>query len=68
MNQLKQSSDPKFQSWIGTRVEFKDKRGRTLSGILFFAGINKKLHGKFQVTVNRTPYWPVDPKTLKQVK
>jgi hypothetical protein len=66
-NQLKQCSDVRFQSMIGTKIQFVDKRGRTLAGTLDFAGINHKLHGKFQVTVNRTPYWPVDPKTIKQL-
>ncbi len=66
-NQLKQCSDVRFQNMIGTKIQFVDKRGRTLAGILDFAGINHKLHGKFQVTVNRTPYWPVDPKTIKQL-
>lgn len=66
-NQLRENSDPRFQGMIGTRIQFVDKRGRTLAGILDFAGINHKLHGKFQVTVNKTPYWPVDPKTIKQL-
>jgi len=50
---------------IGQNVECVNKEGKKVVGILDFAGINDKLHHKFQVTIGRMPIWPVDPKTLK---
>lgn len=55
--------DPKFIHLKDTKVE-AICRGRTVVGLLYFAGIND-LHGQYQVTLNRTPYWPVDPETIK---
>lgn len=39
-------------------------KGETITGILIYAAINP-LHNQFQLTLGRTPYWPVDPKTVK---
>jgi hypothetical protein len=68
MNILYNNTDDKFKNLLGKKIEFIDKRGKKISGILDFAGINEKLHNKFQVTVGRTPYWPVNPKTIKEIK
>lgn len=32
-------------------------------GLCTFAGINS-LHGQFQVTIDRMPIWPVNPKDI----
>lgn len=63
---LKERTDPRFRHLVGKRVECLDQHGRRRVGLLDFAGINDKLHGKFQVTLSRTPIWPVDPKTIKE--
>lgn len=60
---LAAKTDPKFKKFLGKKVVVKCK-GQKWTGVLNFAGINE-LHGKFQVTLNRTPLWPVDPKTIK---
>lgn len=64
MQDLKAASDPQFQPLIGTKIQCICK-GQKWVGILQFAGINNKVHGKFQVTIDRTPLWPVDPKSIK---
>ncbi len=61
---LADRTDPKFKHMLGKKVQFVCK-GETHTGILDFAGINEILHGKFQVTVSRTPHWPVDPNSIK---
>jgi hypothetical protein len=66
MNYLLEGTDPKFRSLLGKRVKFVCE-GEVHVGILQFAGINKLLHNKFQVTVSRCPLWPVDPNTIKEV-
>jgi hypothetical protein len=53
-----------FQQMVGQRIEFM-YLGKKHFGVLDYAGINETLHGQFQVTVNRQPYWPVNPKSLK---
>jgi hypothetical protein len=63
-----ESTDPKYRHLLGTKIEFIDKKGILRQGKLDFAGINKKLHGMFQVTIDRTPHWPVDPDTIRPVK
>lgn len=65
MNGFKERSDKRFQHLIGKKVEVMCK-GEKWIGILTFAGINDKVHGKFQVTLNRTPLWPVNPNTIKE--
>jgi hypothetical protein len=61
---LYEQTQPEFRPLIGQHVEFM-QQGKKHYGILEFAGINELLHGQFQVTVSRTPYWPVNPKSLK---
>lgn len=56
-------TDPKFKHMLGKKVQFKYK-GQINCGILSYAGVNTMLHNKFQVTIERTPYWPVDPNSL----
>ena len=64
-NKLYDRTDDRFKHMIGQNVECVNKEGKKVVGILDFAGINDKLHHKFQVTIGRMPIWPVDPKTLK---
>jgi len=79
-NNLYNETDDKFKDWIGKRVcvpyinDSKNikgetgkgypNKGETICGILKFAGINKT-HGKFQVTIDRMPLWPINPKDIK---
>lgn len=60
-------TDERFRHLLGKRVECIDENGQRWVGQLWFAGINHNLRGAFQVTVNRTPLWPADPNTIKQV-
>jgi len=55
--------DPKLKYLEDQKVEaiYMD---RLVVGSLWFAGVNS-LHGQYQITLNRTPYWPVDPTTIK---
>ena len=62
------ATDKEFRHLLGKRVECVDESGKRHVGILEFAGVNKKLHGKFQVTLSRCPVWPVDPNTIKEFK
>lgn len=64
-NSLYDRTDDRFKHLIGKKVQCKNKDGKKVVGILDFAGINDKLHHKFQVTIGRMPIWPVDPKTIK---
>jgi hypothetical protein len=61
---LADRTDPKFKHMLGKKVQFVCK-GETHSGILEFAGVNDIVHHTFQVTVSRTPFWPVDPNSVK---
>jgi hypothetical protein len=63
---LYEQTDQRFKYLVGKKVKFICK-GEVCIGILDFAGINDTLHGKFQVTASRTPHWPVDPNTIKEV-
>lgn len=63
--QLFNMSHPDFRHLLGTRVEFIFK-GRRMIGIADFIGVNTNLHNQFQITVDRCPLWPVDPKTIKE--
>lgn len=56
-------SDDSFKHMIGKRVKFQS-RGKEWVGKAQFIGINP-LHNQFQVTVDRTPVWPVDPSTIE---
>lgn len=66
-NSLYKSTQQRFKHLIGKKVRFFYK-GKEIVGTLEFAGVNHLLHGKFQVTVDRTPYWQVDPNTIKEIK
>lgn len=68
INGLHERTDDRFKHLIGKKVQCVDKHGKTRVGNLDFAGINHKLHKKFQVTLTRCPIWPVDPKTIKEYK
>ena len=61
---LYEQTQTEFRPLLGQRVEFMHQ-GKKHYGILDYAGVNELLHGQFQVTVSRTPYWPVNPKSLK---
>lgn len=56
--------DPRFIHLLGRKIECEFEGERRV-GKLTFAGINDKLHGQFQVTIDRTPLWPVDPRSIK---
>ena len=56
--------DPAFLHLKDKKVKAK-YNGETIVGILYFAGINTRLHYQYQVTLGRTPYWPIDPKTIE---
>lgn len=56
-------SDDGFKHMIGKRVKFQAK-DREWVGLSQFIGINP-LHNQFQVTIDRTPVWPVDPSTIE---
>jgi len=66
-NFLYESTEPRFKHLIGKKVKFF-YLGKQIVGTLEFAGINHKLHKKFQVTVDRMPCWPIDPNTIEEVK
>jgi hypothetical protein len=54
-----------YNHLIGKRISVPDPRGGSnLVGTCTYAQINS-LHGKFQVTIGRTPVWPVDPNKIK---
>jgi hypothetical protein len=55
--------DYRFIDLLDTKVE-AICNGERVVGSLWFAGINP-LHGQYQVTLDRTPLWPVDPDTIK---
>lgn len=59
----KDEFDPAFEHLRGQKVAIKCL-GEICVGILQFAGINS-LHGQYQVTISRTPHWPVDPMTIR---
>jgi hypothetical protein len=63
---LEDRTDPRFKHLLGKKVRFTCE-GVSHTGTLDFAGINDFLHNKFQVTISRTPFWPVDPESLKEV-
>lgn len=56
--------DPAFADLKGKKVALKCK-GEICIGTLNFAGINNLSHGEYQVTLGRTPHWPVDPMTIR---
>lgn len=58
-------SDNEYKHLIGKKIQVIDKNGKKRVGVLDFVGVNTFLHNQFQVTLNRTPIWPIDPKTIK---
>jgi hypothetical protein len=54
---------------VGKRISVIHPKWPTqrMIGICQFAGINP-LHGKFQVTIDRMPIWPVNPKEIIVIK
>tara|TARA_Y100000816_G_scaffold290949_1_gene280943 strand:+ start:10117 stop:11835 length:1719 start_codon:yes stop_codon:yes gene_type:complete len=62
----KESMDAKKlnKKFLGKRISFKDKEGETWVGKANYIGVNPT-HGKLQITVGRTPIWPVDVKSIK---
>jgi hypothetical protein len=74
-SRLYNETDDKYKDLVGKRVcvpyvnnskniEQKYDKGERVCGILQYAGVNKT-HGKFQVTVDRTPIWPINPKDIE---
>ena len=63
---LHDKTDDRFKDMLGSRVCIPNPKNKkdVVCGVLDFAGINE-LHDEFQVTISRTPYWPVDPETIK---
>lgn len=57
---------PEYQSLLGKKIECRTEDGTRHVGILQFAGING-FHGKFQVTLDRTPVWPVDRSSIRLI-
>jgi hypothetical protein len=69
-------TDDRFKEMIGKRVCITDPsprdeggnrmkpNGSKVCGELSFAGINDS-HGQFQVTIGRSPYWPINPNNIK---
>ena len=55
-----------YSHLIGKRISVIDPKWGEMVGICFFAGINT-LHGKFQVTLDRMPLWPINPNTIKVI-
>lgn len=55
-----------YKHLVGKKIELTID-GEVWVGIADYIGINP-IHGKFQVTIDRTPLWPVNPKTIKEVK
>ena len=62
---LKERSDPNFRHLIGKTVTFMCK-GEKRQGTVEFIGEND-LHGKFQVTIDRMPCWPVIRSTVQEI-
>jgi hypothetical protein len=60
-------SDPKYKNLVGKRVAFRGgDKNKVWVGKVDFIGTNPT-HGKLQITINRTPVWPVDIKSLKVI-
>ncbi len=57
-------TESRFQHMLGKKVTCMCK-GEKCTGILDFAGVNDMLHNQFQVTLSRTPLWPVDRSTVQ---
>ncbi len=57
-----------YSQFIGKRISVVSPRwpDTPLVGNCTFAGIG--FSGDFQVTIDRMPVWPVDPKTIKIIE
>lgn len=64
---LLNATDPKFRQFIGKRIFFKKKNGQSVTGVANFIGKNF-VTNEFQVTVEKTPIWPVDPSSIRLAK
>lgn len=64
MDTLKERTDKDLQHLVGKKVECLDEKGERRVGVLQFAGVNE-FHKNFQVTLSRTPIWPVKKSTIK---
>ena len=54
-----------FSHLIGKKISVPDPRGKgNIVGKCTYAQVNS-LHGKFQVTLDRMPVWPVEPNRIK---
>ena len=58
-----ENSHGKYRHLIGKKVSLTCQN-ETWVGIVDYIGFNT-LHKQFQVTLDRTPLWPVDPKSIK---
>jgi hypothetical protein len=81
MTHLEQNTVKEFQHLLGKKVkvkfQHKPKNFTTPTGegftqfsdewvgVLQFAGFNPFVHDSFQVTIDRTPLWPVDPNSVE---
>lgn len=65
MKTLAQQTQSEFQHLLGKRIKVIHQNQKYV-GTLEFAGINP-IHNQFQVTIDRMPLWPVNPKTIKAV-
>jgi hypothetical protein len=65
MKTLAQQTQSEFQHLLGKRITVIHQNQKYI-GTLEFAGINP-IHNQFQVTIDRMPLWPVNPKTIKAV-
>jgi len=63
---LHDRTDEEWKGLLGKRAEAISK-GKRIVGILEFAGINE-VHGHYQVTLSRCPYWPVKKQSIKLIK
>tara|TARA_R110000851_G_scaffold287352_1_gene441307 strand:+ start:2030 stop:2581 length:552 start_codon:yes stop_codon:yes gene_type:complete len=52
------------KKFLGKRISVKDKKGETWIGNATYIGVNPT-HRKLQITIGRTPIWPVDVKSIK---
>ena len=58
--------DYDFIDLLDKKIEI-EYNGEKAVGHLWWCGINV-LHGQYQVTLDRTPCWPVDKSTIKLYK
>lgn len=61
---LSAASKETYKEYIGKRISFKTSDGKVMIGTASHVGFNQHF-GWFQVTVDRTPFRNIDPKTIK---